>query len=111
MKGIKMSFNPLKEKGIPVEKQLRSWHDIVKKPFNKNEVDCYSRTRQILMNGIEIEAWNFKHAFARMCPDIEAAKKIAETRRIEDQHQTTKTGSPPATNPYWKQHSATSRLQ
>ena len=84
-----MSFNPLKEKGIPVEKQLRSWHDIVKKPFNKNEVDCYSRTRQILMNGIEIEAWNFKHAFARMCPDIEAAKKIAETRRIEDQHQTT----------------------
>lgn len=84
-----MSFNPLKEKGIPVEKQLRSWHDIVKKPFNKNEVDCYSRTRQILMNGIEIEAWNFKHAFARICPDIEAAKKIAETRRIEDQHQTT----------------------
>lgn len=23
-----MSFNPLKEKGIPVEKQLRSWHEI-----------------------------------------------------------------------------------
>lgn len=84
-----MSFNPLKEKGIPVEKQLRSWHDIVKRPFNKMEVDCYSRTRQILMNGIEVEAWNFKHTFGRLCPDMEACKKIAETRRIEDQQQTT----------------------
>ena len=44
-----MSFNPLEEKGIPVEKQLRSWHDIVKRPFDKHTIDCYSRTRQILM--------------------------------------------------------------
>ena len=60
-----MTFNPLKEKGTPLEKQLRSWHDIARRPFNKNDVDCYSRTRQILMNGIEIEAWNFKHQLAR----------------------------------------------
>ncbi len=84
-----MSFNPLKEKGIPVEKQLRSWHDIVKRPFNKYEVDCYSRTRQILMNGIEIEAWNFKHNFARLNPDTELNKIIANSRRIEDMQQTT----------------------
>ena len=45
-----MTFNPLQEKGIPLEKQIRTWHDIVKRPFNKYEVDCYSRTRQILMN-------------------------------------------------------------
>lgn len=84
-----MTFNPLKEKGLPLEKQLRNWHLIVQKPFNKNEVDCYSRTRQILMNGIEVEAWNFKHAFARFCPDIDDCKLIAQTRRIEDQQQTT----------------------
>lgn len=84
-----MSFNPLKEKGIPIEKQLRNWHEIVKDPYNKIEVDCYTRTRQILMNGIEVEAWNFKHNFSRMTDDIEINKMIALTRRIEDMHQTT----------------------
>lgn len=84
-----MSFNALKEKGIPVEKQLRTWHDIVKRPFNRMEVDCYTRTRQILMNGIEVEAWNFKHHFARTCDDVELAKIIARSRKIEDMQQTT----------------------
>ena len=84
-----MTFNPLEEKGIPVEKQLRSWHDIVKRPFDKHSVDCYSRTRQILMNGIEVEAWNFKHNFARCCPDMEVKKLMALSRKIEDMQQTT----------------------
>ena len=51
-----MSFNVLKEKGTALDKQLRSCHDIALIPFNKTEVDCYTRTRQILMNGIDIEA-------------------------------------------------------
>lgn len=84
-----MTFNPLKEKGVPLEKQLRSWHDIVKRPFDKHSVDCYSRTRQILMNGIEVEAWNFKHNLARICPDREVRNILAMSRRIEDMHQTT----------------------
>lgn len=84
-----MTFEPLKEKGIPLEKQLRNWEQVVKHPFNKDEVDCYSRTRQILMNGIEVEAWNFKHAFARFCPDIDDCRIIANSRRIEDAQQTT----------------------
>lgn len=84
-----MSFNPLKEKGIPIEKQLRSWHEIAKKPYNKIETDCYTRCREILMNGIEVEAWNFKHNFARSCQDEEARKLVAQTRRIEDMQQTT----------------------
>ena len=84
-----MTFNALKEKGLPLEKQLRNWHLIVREPYNKNEVDCYSRTRQILMNGIEIEAWNFKHAFSRFCPDPDDCKLVTMTRRIEDQQQTT----------------------
>ena len=86
-KGSEM--NPLKEKGIPVDKQLRSWHEIARKPFNKIEIDCYSRTRQILMNGIEVEAWNFKHNFARNCTDREVNKFLAQTRRIEDMQQST----------------------
>ncbi len=84
-----MSFNPLKEKGISLDKQLRSWHEIAKKPFNKTDVDCYTRTRQILMNGIEVEAWNFKHAFSRFVDDNEAIRFVAQSRRIEDMQQTT----------------------
>ncbi len=84
-----MTFNPLKEKGIHPEKQLRMWHDIAHRHFNKNEVDCYTRTRQILMNGIEVEAWNFKHSFARFNDDEETKMFLAMTRRIEDMQQTT----------------------
>lgn len=84
-----MTFNPLKEKGTPIEKQYKSWHEITKRPFNKNEVDCYSRTRQILMNGIEVEAWNFKHNFLRTVDDIDANKLIAQTRQVEDMQQAT----------------------
>ena len=84
-----MSFNPLKEKGIPLEKQLRSWEDITKRRFNKYDVDCYSRTRQILMNGIEVEAWNFKHAFSRLCGAEDTLAFLAMTKKFEDSQQTT----------------------
>jgi len=86
---IMTTFNPLKEKGTPLEKQLRSWHDIVKRPFDKHSVDCYSRTRQILMNGIEVEAWGFKHNLARLCPCVETQRTLALMHRIEDMQQTT----------------------
>lgn len=89
-------FNPLEEKGIPLEKQVRSWHDIVKRPFDKHDIDCYSRTRQILMNGIEVEAWNFKHNFSRSFHDAEARKLVSLTRRIEDMQQTTVNWMTPA---------------
>jgi len=91
-----MTFNPLEEKGIPLEKQVRTWHDIVKRPFCKHTVDCYSRTRQILMNGIEVEAWNFKHNFSRTFPDTEVSKLVSQTRRIEDMQQTTVNWMTPA---------------
>ncbi len=84
-----MKFNPLKEKGIPLEKQVRTWHDIASRKYNKNEVDCYSRTRQILMNGIEVEAWNFKHNFARNTDHQDTSEFLAQTKRIEDAQQTT----------------------
>lgn len=82
-------MNVLKEKGIPLENQIRTWHDIVKRPYNRMEVDNYSRTRQILLNGIEVEAWGFKHSLARRSCDIEMNRLIANIRRIEDMQQTT----------------------
>lgn len=91
-----MTFNPLKEKGIPVEKQLRSWKDIAKRKFNKYNVDCYTRTRQILMNGIEVEAWNFKHALSRFLSDPELCEFLAISKRIEDMQQTTVNWMSPA---------------
>ena len=84
-----MKFNPLKEKGLPIEKQVRTWHDIAHRKYNKNEVDCYTRTRQILMNGIEVEAWNFKHNFARNTNHADTLEFLAQTKRIEDAQQTT----------------------
>ena len=86
-----MTFNPLKEKGIPLEKQLRNWHQIIAKPYKKQKVDCYTRTRQILMNVIEVESWGFKHQFNRFISNIdeEDKKTIAKLGRIENQQQMT----------------------
>jgi len=86
-----MTFNPLKEKGMPLDKQLRNWHQIVAKPYKKEKVDCYTRTRQILMNGIEIEGWGFKHQFNRFVPNVDSEDKetISRIGRIENQQQIT----------------------
>ncbi len=79
----------LKEKGMPIEKQIRCWHDIVKRPYKREGVDCYTRTRQILLNGIETEAWGFKHCWVRKSDDVELNKLLVNIRRIEDMQQTT----------------------
>ncbi|MFP4107189.1 MAG: hypothetical protein ACLFVU_14045 [Phycisphaerae bacterium] len=82
-----MGFNPLDEKGLPAEKQVANWDTANVQPFDKNDVHPYTRTRVILMNGIEVEGAIFKHQFARHCPDIELRRKIAQSRRIEQQQQ------------------------
>ena len=91
-----MTFNPLKEKGMPLDKQLRNWHQIVGKPYNKTEVDCYTRTRQILMNGIEVEAWGFKHQLSRYLSDNEDKADISRIGRIENTQQMTANWMGPA---------------
>ena len=84
-----MAFNPWKEKGTPLERQIRNWNQIVKKPYDKHDIDPYTRTRQILINGIEMQAWSFKHNFARFNANEDANKLMAQTRHVEDQQQTT----------------------
>jgi hypothetical protein len=86
-KEVQIRFNPLKEKGIPLEKQLRSWSELNVKPYDKEKVHPYSRTRGILMNGIEVEGAIFSHQFARHTDDMELKRKLALTRRIEQQQQ------------------------
>jgi hypothetical protein len=82
-----MAFNPLQEKGIPIEKQFKTWIDLNSKPYNKESVHPYTRTRGILMNGIEVDAAIFKHEFARHTDDLDLKRKVGLTRRIEQQQQ------------------------
>ncbi len=82
-----MAFNPLEEKGRKMEDQFRSWDKLNVKPYNKDEVDPYTKCRIILMNGIEVEASMFLHQFARHTSDMELKRKLAAGRRIEQQQQ------------------------
>ncbi|MEW6440135.1 MAG: hypothetical protein AB1640_04295 [bacterium] len=80
-------FDPLRERGIPIEKQLLSWSKLNSKPYNKQEVHPYTRVRGIFMNGIETEAAIFGHQFARHTEDLDLKRKLALVRRTEQQQQ------------------------
>ncbi|MDD2671645.1 MAG: hypothetical protein PHW43_04475 [Syntrophales bacterium] len=82
-----MEFKPFQEKGMPIEKQVKSWPEVNVQPYNKNEVDPYTRCRVILMNGIEVDAALFKHEFARHSADIDLNRQVAMTRKIEQEQQ------------------------
>lgn len=86
---VPSTLNPWQEQGIPLDKQIRAWKDIVQEPYHKLDVDAYTRTRVILMNGIENEVWNFSHNFARCAGNREIRALLAATRRVEQQQQTT----------------------
>jgi len=82
-----MTFNPLAERGMPIEKQLRNINELCAKTYDKQAVHPYTRTRVILMNGIEVEGALFSHQFARHTADLDLKRKLALTRRIEQQQQ------------------------
>ncbi len=82
-----MSFNPLEEKGMPLEKQLRTWSELNSSTYSKSAVHPYSQARIILMNGIEVEAALFQHQFARHAIDPDLTRQLAMVRRIEQQQQ------------------------
>lgn len=81
------SFNPLQEKGMPIEKQLRNWAELNVQPYDKDAVDPYTQTRVITLNGIEIESAMHSHQFARHCTDNDIRRQLAMVRRIEQQQQ------------------------
>ncbi len=82
-----MAFNPLTEKGVPLDKQLRDWSELNVEPYDPDAVHPYTRTRVIAMNGIEVEAIIFSHNMARHTVDTALKKQLAQTRRIEQQQQ------------------------
>jgi len=82
-----VAFNPLEQKGIPVEKQLRNWKELNSKPVDKDAVDAYTRCRIIVMNGAEMEGMWFSHQFARHSADPDVKRYLAMGRRIESQQQ------------------------
>lgn len=60
-----MAFNPLEEKGLALDDQIRSWLEANVEPFDPDTVHPYTRCRVIVMNGIEVEGRRFIHPSAR----------------------------------------------
>jgi hypothetical protein len=84
-----MSFNPLEQQGIPLDRQLRNWRELDVVPIDPDHCDPYTRCRIITMNGIETEAVFFSHQMARHCPDRDVVRELARVRYIEAQQQKT----------------------
>jgi hypothetical protein len=80
-------MNPLEQAGIPPEDQFRNWSELNVTPFDKLDVHPYTRTRVILMNGIEVESIIFSHQFARHTDNLEIRRALALSRRAEAQQQ------------------------
>ena len=80
-------MNPLDEKGIAVEHQFRGWSELNVAPYDKLDVHPYTRTRVILMNGIEVESIMFSHQFARHTDNLEIKRALALSRRVDAQQQ------------------------
>jgi hypothetical protein len=80
-------MNPLEQKGVAVEDQFRSWSELNVAPYDKLDVHPYTRTRVILMNGIEVESIMFSHQFARHTDNLEIKRALALSRRVDAQQQ------------------------
>jgi hypothetical protein len=104
-----MAFNPLDQPGIPVEEQFRDWSELLPEPYDKREVDPYTRTRVILMNGIEVESIIFSHQFARHTDNLEIKRALALSRRVDQQQQKVVNGLIPGRRARSKRPLATSK--
>lgn len=82
-----MSFNPLTERGIPLDRQLRNWSGLNVKPYNKQGLDPFTRMRILVMNSIEVDAAMFSHQFARSMDHPGIKRMLAMIRRVEQQQQ------------------------
>lgn len=80
-------MNPFEEKPMNIDDCIDDWCSLYPIPYNKYEVDPYTKTRIILMNGTEFEANWFSHQFSRNCNNNDLRREIALTRRIEKQQQ------------------------
>ena len=80
-------MNPFLHKPAPVFASIQNFKQIYPQSYNKNDVDPYTKTRIILMNGTEFEANWFSHNFARHVTDNNLRRDLAMTRYVEKQQQ------------------------
>jgi len=80
-------MNPFLQKPMAITDALGNWMQLYPKSYNKHEVDPYTKTRIILMNGTEFEANWFSHQFQRHTTDNDLRRELALTRAVEKQQQ------------------------
>ncbi|MBO5327989.1 MAG: hypothetical protein J6B04_02310, partial [Clostridia bacterium] len=80
-------MNPFCEKGEDIALSFQNWKKLYPKPYDKREIDPYTKTRIILMNGTEFEANWFSHNFARHVSNNDLRRELALTRAVEKQQQ------------------------
>ena len=80
-------MNPFTLRPMKLTDGFMDWHQLYPKPYNKMEIDPYTRVRVILMNGTEFESNWFSHQFARHVVNNDLRREIAVTRRQEKQQQ------------------------
>ncbi|WP_333876918.1 hypothetical protein [Methylobacter sp.] len=81
-----MALNIFEHRGLPLDKQLLTWRDMVQVPISKLDDDAFTRVRVILMNGIELESIQFSRACTRMNKHLQLP--LAQLRRIDPQQAT-----------------------
>lgn len=82
-----MPMNPFEQKPIPIDDTFFDWRAVYPKPYDKNEVDPYTKVRCILANGAEYEAVWFSHQFHRHCVNNDVRRDLAVIRKNEQQQQ------------------------
>lgn len=82
-----MILNPFNEVPKALDKMYMNWKEIYPKSYDKNNVDPYTKTRIILMNGAETEQIFFLHQFNRNCDNNDVRRQLAVIRRVSQQMQ------------------------
>ena len=80
-------MNPFLQRPMAIITSFQNWQQLYPKAYNKNDVDPYTKTRIILMNGTEFEANWFSHQFARHTDNNDLRRELSLTRMIEKQQQ------------------------
>ena len=76
-------MDPFKERPEKIEALFTDREKNYPKPYDKNAVDPYTKTRIILMNGTEFEANWFCHQAARHTDNMDLRREMAATRMQE----------------------------
>ncbi len=80
-------MNPFNETPMKITDSFKDWPSVYPNAYDPKEVDPYTKTRIILMNGTEFESQWFSHQFSRHCIDQDLKRALAMTRRSEQQQQ------------------------